>query len=417
MKNRKKMIIMIIIIGIIICCSGIYIFLLRNFFYNKYNIHAQRAVMDRLSERYNQEFELLSIEFETREVETKGAKYVHLWTFTLKDNQGRQFYAYVRSYGLVKIGDGNSHAADYSSYIDDTYGQLCIEERFGDKFDLYQYRQEKGSRLADPEWEDYIFICTKNNVTEIAELLTEIYFKETEFSNGGCLKCLVNNEEGESLFSYYWWDITRELQKQDKEITEQTVYAYILQELMGDSLIDEYVDLSDDTEVESYEWMSYDSGDVLRVRVQYKTPPANSYQHKEDYFLFIQDENVSQIFLVDYEDKGIHVGLDEGTECTGNHSLGEGCNFDAHFEDVTFDGRQDLVISVGNSRHAEYYCAYVNENSAFRYEKSFEHIPSYKTDVNKKVIYGSDTDGMGLDSDTTYEYKNGEFVLIDANEE
>jgi hypothetical protein len=40
-----------------------------------------------------------------------------------------------------------------------------------------------------------------------------------------------NNEEGETLFSYYWWNITRELQKQDKEITEQTVYAYILQEL------------------------------------------------------------------------------------------------------------------------------------------------------------------------------------------
>ena len=139
--------------------------------------------------------------------------------------------AYARSYGLIEKGDGNSHASDYFSYIDDTYGQLYIEEELGNKFDLYQYRQEKGSRLDDPEWEDYIFICTKNNVAEIAELLTEIYFKETEFSNGGCLKCLVNNEEGEMLFSYYWWDITRELQKQDKEITEQTVYAYILQEL------------------------------------------------------------------------------------------------------------------------------------------------------------------------------------------
>lgn len=231
LKGRKKMIIFMIIIGIIICCSGIYLFLLKYFFYNKYNIYEQRAVLDRLNGRYNQEFELLSIEFETKKVKTGGAKYVHMWTFVLRDNQGRQFYAYARSYGLVEKGDGNPYATDYFSYIDDTYGQLYIEEELGNKFDLYQYRQEKGSRLDDPEWEDYIFICTKNNVAEIAELLTEIYFKETEFSNGGCLKCLVNNEEGETLFSYYWWDITRELQKQDKEITEQTVYAYILQEL------------------------------------------------------------------------------------------------------------------------------------------------------------------------------------------
>lgn len=231
LKGRKKMIIFMIIIGIIICCSGIYLFLLKYFFYNKYNIYEQRAVLDRLNGRYNQEFEILSIEFETKEVKTGGAKYVHMWTYVLRDNQGRQFYVYARAYGLVEKGDGSSYFPDYYYYIDDTYGQLCIEERLGNKFDLYQYRQEKGSRLDDTEWEDYIFICTKNNVAEIAELLTEIYFEETEFGNGGCLKCLVNNEEGETLFSYYWWDITRELQKQNKEITEETVYTYILQKL------------------------------------------------------------------------------------------------------------------------------------------------------------------------------------------
>jgi len=157
-----------------------------------------------LNRRYHQEFELLSTEFETREVETGGEKYVHMWAFVLHDNQERQFYAYVRLYGLVEKGDGNFHAPDYFSYIDDTYGQLCIKERLGNKFDLYQYRQEKGKRPGDSEWEDYIFICTKNNAAEIAELLTEIYFKETEFCNeGGCLECLVNSEEGERLFSYY----------------------------------------------------------------------------------------------------------------------------------------------------------------------------------------------------------------------
>ena len=242
--NRKKLIITIII-GIVICCSGIVILLLRYNLYNKYNIHAQRAVLDRLNNIYDKEFELLSVEFETKEVGigTVGAKYIHMWTYTFRDNQGRQFFAYARLYGLVEKGDGNFYAPDYSSYLDDTYGQIRIEEGLGNSIDLYQYRQEKGSRLNEPRWEDYIFVCSKDNATEIAELLTEIYFKETEFSNGGCLKCLVNSEEGESLYSYYWWNITRELQKQDKEITEQTVYAYILQELQ------ENVGLSDDDSV------------------------------------------------------------------------------------------------------------------------------------------------------------------------
>lgn len=231
MKGRKKIILAVIIIGIVICCSGIGFFLLRYFFYNKYNIYAQRAVLDRLSERYHQEFELLSTEFETREVETGGARYVHMWTFVLQDGQGRQFNAYVRVYGLVEKWDGNPYISDYSNYIDDTYGQLCIEERLGNQFDLQKYRQEKGSRLDNPRWEDYLFVCTKDNAAETADLLTKMYFQEKEFSDGGCLKCSVNNEEGETLFSYYWWDITRKLQKQGEEITERAVSEYILQEL------------------------------------------------------------------------------------------------------------------------------------------------------------------------------------------
>lgn len=231
MKSRKRLILALAMIGIVICCGGICFFLSRYFFYNKYNIYAQRAVLDRLSERYHQEFELLSTEFETREVETGGASYVHMWTFVLQDDRGRQFNAYVRLYGLVEKWDGNHNISDYSNYIDDTYGQLCIEERLGDQFNLQKYRQEKGSRLDDPRWEDYLFVCTKDNTAETAELLTKMYFQEREFSDGGCLKCSVNNEDGETLFSYYWWDITRELQKQGEEITEQTVSAYILQKL------------------------------------------------------------------------------------------------------------------------------------------------------------------------------------------
>lgn len=184
-----------------------------------------------------------------------------------------------------------------------------------------------------------------------------------------------------------------------------------------ESYIKEHVVLEDDTEIESYEWMQYDRNPVLHVNIQYKEQPENAYRHKEDYFLFMtQDDEISQVLVIDYEDKGIHIGLNEETECEGNHSLGEGCGFDAHFEDVTFDGRKDLIISVGNSRHAAYYCAYICEDDGFRYEKTFEHIPSYKVKRDEKVIHGSDTDGMGWSADMTYEYKDGKFLLTDCVE-
>lgn len=187
--------------------------------------------------------------------------------------------------------------------------------------------------------------------------------------------------------------------------------------LEEDTYINKYVVLSDDTEIAGYEWMQCDKEFVLRVKVRYKEKPEDAYQHKEDYFLFIdENEDVSQTLVVDYEDKGIHIGLNEQTECEGNHSLGEGCGFDAYFEDVTFDGRKDLIISVGNSRHAAYYCAYICEDDGFRYEKTFEHIPSYEVKSDEKVICGSDTDGMGWFADMTYEYKDGKFVLTDCVE-
>ena len=211
MKERKKML-FLIIIGLVACCGGIYVFLQKYYFFNEYNVYEKRVVLDRLNELYSQEFELLSIEFETTEVETGGVKCIHMWIFTFRDSQGRQFYVYDRISGSGKKLDGAFYHPDYynSDYIDDTYGQLCVEERLGDKFNLQQYRQEKGSVL--PYQEDYIFVCTKDNADEIAKILTEMYFEETKFSNGGCLRCLVNNEVGEELFSYHWWGLTKKLQ-------------------------------------------------------------------------------------------------------------------------------------------------------------------------------------------------------------
>lgn len=238
MKGRKKMIFRIIL-GLVILCGisgGIYVFFQKYYLFNEKNVYVQREVLERLNHLYSQEFELLSIEFETIKVDTGGASCMHMWTFTFRDSQGRQFYVYDRISGSgtsVEGVDGAFYHLDYynKDYIDDTYGQLCMEERLGDKFNLQQYRQEKGNAL--PYQPDYIFVYTEDNADEIAEILTEMYFKETEFSNGSCLRCLVNNEMGEKMFTYYRGTVTNKLQNQGTNITEQTVYEYFLQKLQN----------------------------------------------------------------------------------------------------------------------------------------------------------------------------------------
>ncbi len=166
--------------------------------------------------------------------------------------------------------------------------------------------------------------------------------------------------------------------------------------------IDAYIPLSDDTEIEYCEWMEYGEEQVLRVAIQYKELPENDYPHKEDYFLFItQDGNVSNIIAVNYEDKYI----------------GAACGFDAHFEDVTFDGEEDLLIFMGYAGNGatEFYCAYIYENGEFRYEKTFEEIPFYVVDIEKELIYGSNRNSFNSYSGRTYKYINGKFILIEEN--
>ncbi len=218
-----------------VLCGGIYggayVFFHKYYLFNEQNVYVQRVVLERLNALYSQEFELLSIDFETIKVNTGGASCMHMWTFTFRDSQGRQFYVYDRISGSAKNVnvDGAFYHPDYYniSYIDDTYGQLCIEESLGDKYDLQQYRQEKGNVL--PYQPDYIFVYTEDNADEIAEILTKIYFEEIGFSNGNCLRCLVNNEMGEKMFTYLRGAVTHNLQNEGVQISEQTVYEYFMQ--------------------------------------------------------------------------------------------------------------------------------------------------------------------------------------------
>ncbi len=195
----------------------------------------------------------------------------------------------------------------------------------------------------------------------------------------------------------------KDMNAEINELTKESALAYI----------EEYVMLDEKTEVEAYEWMETKDINILHVKIQYKELQEDMYRHKEDYFIFIKDGDVFQVLPVDYSDKGIHLRYNEGTPCEGNHELGEGCSFDAHFEDVTFDGNEDLLIWVGNSRHASYYCAYVYENGIFRYERTFEHISSYQIDDQNKMIRSTDMKENGEQLELLYKFVDGKFVEIE----
>ncbi len=165
------------------------------------------------------------------------------------------------------------------------------------------------------------------------------------------------------------------------------------EDALEQSYINEYVTLTDGTEVEDYEWIDER---CLRVKVQYIEKPENEYQHKEDYFFFFNEASeLTQVLNVKYDDK----------------IIGAACDFEAHFEDVSFDGNPDLLIYIGDNKY-EHYCAYIYEEDLYTYEQTFEEISQYKIDYEEKVIYGWNGDAANLETNSVYEYVDGEFVLI-----
>lgn len=181
--------------------------------------------------------------------------------------------------------------------------------------------------------------------------------------------------------------------------------------------IDRTVILSEDTEIEKYEWVDREEC-CLRVRVQYKEKPEDNYRHKEDYFFFLNgtdgggrpdgNEDI-QVLHVDYQDKGYeNIGKDR--------YVWDACDFDAHFEDVTFDGQKDLLVFLGYSgvHGTQIYAAYVYENGSYRYEPTFEKIPNYSVDREAQVIRGENTDSATHSSYFKFVYRDKKFEQVSA---
>lgn len=170
-------------------------------------------------------------------------------------------------------------------------------------------------------------------------------------------------------------------------------------------MIDEYVVLSDDTEIEACEWVN-GAKTCLRVRVQYREYPPDNYRHREDWFFFLEGEDIQALY-VDYPDK-------DWENVEKDRYVWDACDFEAHLEDVTFDGREDLVISLGQSgNRGDYiYGVYVYEDGFYQYKPGFEEIPNYETDEDEQVIRGWSLDGPCSAATYIYKYEDGDFEQI-----
>lgn len=169
------------------------------------------------------------------------------------------------------------------------------------------------------------------------------------------------------------------------------------------------LDIPDGAEIEYEDWVDAEHN-VYRVALQRTEEDSDEYLHLMDYFLFQEEDGSVITIKVDYPSKD--------DDLDSNRYVGDVCDFDAEFVDVTFDGHKDLIISLGNfgAQGAAGHCAYVYEDGYYVYKKSFEDIPNYAIDEVNQCITGSSRGNAVTYYDYVYEYIDGDFVNTDTQE-
>ncbi len=154
--------------------------------------------------------------------------------------------------------------------------------------------------------------------------------------------------------------------------------------------------LAQDEYIADTEWVPSEQYQCLRIMIDYIEQPEDAYQHKADYFIFYDDskENIMDMLYINYTDK----------------RLGSGNDFESYMTDITFDGSEDLIISLGDSGASSMYCAYIHSDTGFRYEPTYSDIPSPKINYENKTIKGWCSDSLISYTDFIYIYSNGQFV-------
>ncbi len=130
-----------------------------------------------------------------------------------------------------------------------------------------------------------------------------------------------------------------------------------------DDLILKMVSLDFDEEFEAFEWLDSQQN-CYRIRIKGVLPSDGLYRHKRDYFFYIKENKVYPL-EVEY--------TEEDSDLVPRYAEGE-CNYDAFLENADLDGKEYLIISIGNDNAQENtkYCAYVLENEEWIFVPRYE---------------------------------------------
>lgn len=221
----------------------------------------------------------------------------------------------------------------------------------------------------------------------------------------------VQSEEMQSSFETVSEELATEQEEIEEHIGERLesseINTYGVFDKKIKNSIQENVALKEGTKIENICWVD-DSQRCLRVAIQYEEQPEELwFNHLEDYFFFLKEEEI-EVLYVDY-----------GTDIDMERIVWDVKDFDAHLEDVNFDGQDDLIIALGSNgaMYGATYCAYLYTDKGYEYCPSFEQVAyNYRVDNEKKcivaTIYPDTADGR-IAVEKYYEFKKNEYREIE----
>lgn len=217
------------------------------------------------------------------------------------------------------------------------------------------------------------------------------------FSLVGCGDKELNSQEKADVVLSESENSEEEKNNELNENNLQEMEEYYSNDEEIDAVIENQFVIDESKMIEYCEWLD-EAHSIYRISVGSVDEPADEYSHLEDYF-FVKSSKDVRYFKVDYPSKNDSLESDR--------YVYDACDFTAYYEDVTFDGEKDIVISLGHqgASGTEVHCAYVYDDGEYIYKKSFEEIPNYRIDTNEKCIIGTYEE-----IESKYLYVDGEFV-------
>ncbi len=341
--------------------------------------------------------------------------------FVIKDIndelQLKYFCAGDEENNIVSINDtgyvsesGSAGASQYNSsfgYLDSevTWQPYYGEYYFLDMMSFGDYLNREGYDVdfSGEEWSELqaeVYFVENGDTTNIYYVYTKVdeagNVDESIYESTSIYKQFFD-ELGVETYSTSDIELVLAQQRESIGLKEEIIDDYYSHDEEIDAAIKEYVELDDSKRIEYCEWLDEEHS-VYRISVGRTEEIEDEYSHLEDYFFARTSDDV-KYFKVDYPSKNDPIDSDR--------YVCDACDFTAYFEDITFDGENDIVISLGHqgASGTEVHCAYVYVDGEYVYTKSFEEIPNYQIDNDNKCIVG-EYDG----EEYKYIFQNGEFV-------